>query len=131
MMMVMHNYFSCVMAIGVLIATPITVKAQSQFSMNGDWSSGSDCPITFYRDDGHSVEGNCDNGTVNHVVLGTYSSPNRIDITIKRIDPNQCETSVPGYIQVINENTVKYWQQGWNGCGVRTPPATQRWSRKS
>lgn len=121
---------SFVLTFAFLITIPIVVEARPDFSMIGDWSGSSDCPITFYRDNGKSVEGNCDNGSTNHVVRGKYSSEERIDITITRTDPNSCVTSVQGYIQVIDTNTVKYWQQGWNGCGVRTRPATQEWSRK-
>jgi hypothetical protein len=99
------------------------------FSMIGEWAGSSDCPITFYKDDGGSVEGNCDNGSYNHIFSGNYSNPSQISLTLTRIDPNHCVTSVPGYIQVINNNHVKYWQGGWDGCGVRTQPVTQDWYR--
>lgn len=128
--MFMRRRVSVVLTTGFLIATPIAVEARPDFSMIGEWSGSPDCPITFYRDDGKNAEGNCDNGTVSHDIKGQYSSEARIDVTITRTDPNGCVTSVPGYIQLIDTNTVKYWQRGWNGCGVRTPPATQVWSRK-
>jgi hypothetical protein len=101
------------------------------FSMMGNWRGSPDCPITFYKDDGRDVEGNCDNGSYNHIIRGSYSrrNPNRISTTITRIDPNRCETSVSGYIEVINNNHVKSWQTGWDGCGVRTQPGTQDWYR--
>jgi hypothetical protein len=100
------------------------------FSMVGNWvSSQPDCPIIFYQDDGRNVEGDCDNGAYNHEIVGNYSTPNRIDVTVTRTDPNNCRTSVRGYIRVIDKNNVRYWQEGWNGCGVTTKPATQHWHR--
>lgn len=107
-----------------------TTSVVSSFKMTGNWTGSPDCPIVFYQDDGRTVYGDCNNGSYNHIFRGTYSTPNSIALTITRIDPNQCQTSVTGNIQVINGNTVNYSQAGWNGCGVTTPPGSQTWTRR-
>jgi len=107
--------------------------AQAHFSMAGSWhADGVDCTIEFFRDDGARVEGTCDNGKYSHHISGTYDGGQnqRITLTNVRRDPTNCETSVHGYIEVLSENRVRYWQEGWNGCKVRTEPAEQIWERK-
>jgi len=111
------------------IATLLFSGTTYAFNIVGEWSGSPDCPLHFYQDDGKTIEGDCDNGAYNHIIKGTYSSSDRIDITIKRIDPDKCITTVRGYIKVINDNKVKIQQQGWDGCGVRTKPGSQIWNR--
>lgn len=114
-----------------LILSTATLPAYAKpFNVVGEWSGSPDCPIVFYRDDGVSIEGNCDNGSFDHVIKGTYANENLINITLTRIDPNGCRTSVKGYLQVLNPYTMRMSQQGWNGCGVRTGPGGQTWQRK-
>lgn len=114
----------------LLSAIPGQLYAQQYFSLRGDWAGSPDCPITFYRDDGSRVEGNCDNVSFNHRFIGTYVDSNTIELRVYRTDPNKCTTDVDAYIEVINRNIVKYRQQGWNGCGVRTAPSSQIWTRQ-
>lgn len=123
----MKRFLFSLITIASIAASP-SVLAQS-FSMIGSWSGSPDCPIEFYRDNGNNIEGSCDIGTVNHIFRGKYVGSNRIDTTTERIDTKGCSTIVRGYIQVLNSNRVKYWQNGWDGCGVRTPPGTQYWNR--
>jgi hypothetical protein len=110
---------------------PKPTQAQTEpFSMQGRWIAPrrTSCPITFYRDNGQNIEGNCDTGVVDHKVIGTYSRQNWINITIIRKTPG-CTTTVQGTIRIINENIVEFSQQGWNGCSVKTPPLSERWFR--
>jgi hypothetical protein len=113
-----------------LVVLQAQANAQPKFSMRGDWAGSPDCPITFYRDDGRQVDGNCDNGSFNHRFQGTYASPDTIELRVSRTDPNNCTTYTGAYIEIINRYTVKYRQQGWNGCGVRTGPGSQIWTRR-
>ncbi|MBX9252696.1 hypothetical protein H1Q63_01585 [Desmonostoc muscorum CCALA 125] len=107
-----------------------STRQQNSFNLMGDWSGSSDCPITIYEDNGENIKGNCDNGSYSHVFRGRYSNGNKISLIVTRKDPNNCETSVSALIQVIDSNHVKYSQEGWNGCGVRTRPVVnQDWFR--
>ncbi|MBX9252692.1 hypothetical protein H1Q63_01565 [Desmonostoc muscorum CCALA 125] len=107
-----------------------STSQENSFNLMGDWSGSSDCPITIYEDNGEDVKGNCEKDSYSHVFSGRYSSGNKISLTITRIDPKNCKTSVRGFIQVIDNDHVKYSQEGWNGCGVRTAPvARQDWFR--
>jgi len=126
----MQRFVLSLITIAATAISPSVTLAQS-FSMIGSWQGSPDCPIEFYRDNGRYVEGNCDNGAFNHIVRGKYADSRRINITTERIDPKGCSTTVTGYIQILSDNRVKYWQNGWNGCGVRTPPATQYWTRSN
>jgi hypothetical protein len=115
--------------IGLIPPKPTQAQIQP-FSMQGRWIShrSTNCPITFYRDNGRNIEGNCDTGVVDHQMVGTYSRRNWINVTVFRKTPS-CVTQVQGTIRIINENIVEYSQQGWNGCSVKTPPLSERWVR--
>ena len=125
---IMKRLFLSLITIAATATIPSAMLGQS-FSMIGSWQGSPDCPIEFYRDNGSYVEGSCDNGAFNHIIRGTYAGSGRINTTTERIDPQRCSTTVRGYIQILSNNRVKYWQNGWNGCGVRTAPATQYWTR--
>jgi hypothetical protein len=116
-----------------LTITAEFLHAEPKINMVGDWSGSPDCVVSFYQDDGSTIDGNCDNGNFNHVISGRYSrnDENKIDITITRDDVRQkCKTSVKGYLKILDNNTIKMWQQGWDGCGVDTPSGSQVWQRK-
>lgn len=98
-------------------------------NMVGEWSGSPDCPIFFYLDDGQNVRGDCDNGSYDHNIIGRYVGEETISITLERIDPQKCKTSVQGYITKIGYNQVRMRQEGWNGCGVRTKPGSQVWTK--
>jgi len=121
--------------IAVFSVIPLSVLTISQptyansFNLIGDWSGSPDCPLIIYEDDGKNIKGNCDNGSYSHVINGSYASENKISVIVTRKDPNNCKTSVRGFIQVIDKNHLKYSQEGWNGCGVRTKPAKRDLSR--
>lgn len=95
----------------------------------GSWTGSPDCRIHFYRDDGRRVLGDCYNGTYDHIFIGRYSSNNRINLEVYRIDPNDCITSVNATLKVINDDKLSYHQQGWSGCGVETNDVDQTWVR--
>ena len=120
---------------GSCITTALLQAPQAyagSFNIIGEWTGSPDCQINFLDDDGTTIEGNCDNGSFNHIIQGSYSTkdPNRINITVTRIDYSTgCKTSVRGYIRVIDNDNVRFWQEGWHGCGVNTAPATSTWTR--
>jgi hypothetical protein len=122
-------YFLIPMGIGSLFLTSATI-AQGKFSILGDWSGSPDCPITFYRDNGTSVYGNCDNGSYQHIFQGEYTGTNRINLTVTRIDPKKCRTNAMASLKILGPDIVKYSQEGWHGCGVNTGPGSQVWERR-
>jgi len=102
---------------------------QKPISIVGSWAGSPDCTVVFYKDDGNEVEGDCDNTGYKHHIKGRYVATDNIRITNVRTDPNNCKTSVQGYIKINTENSLTYGQNGWNGCGVTTGSGTQSWSR--
>jgi hypothetical protein len=103
--------------------------AQGPYDMLGAWTGSPACQIYFWQDDGVNVAGNCDNGSYDHEMRGSYIRTNIISGTNTRIDPNGCRTSVVFTITFLAQDVVRYWQQGWNGCGVRTAPEFGTWTR--
>lgn len=101
------------------------------FSLVGHWDAGPDCPLEIYQDDGKTIKANCDDGRTSHKLSGRYEGRNnrRITFTITRRDLKGCETNVDGYMEVLDENRIKAWQEGWDGCGVRTKPVQKILSR--
>lgn len=106
---------------------------QQNFSMFGSWSdANATCSIEVYQDDGKSIRGTCDKGGYSHRFTGSYEGKERKRITLVNVrrDPKGCVTTVHGYIEILGENTVRYWQEGWDGCEVRTDPAERIWHRR-
>ncbi|MEA2561190.1 MAG: hypothetical protein QOH06_2694 [Acidobacteriota bacterium] len=92
-------------------------------SLIGSWSGAPGCEVIIWKDDGKDLEGSCGTG-VRHQITGRYNTANRINITITRIDPNNCVTKVAGTIKIETSNNIEMSQEGWHGCGVTTEPAT-------
>ncbi|MDB9394210.1 MAG: hypothetical protein GPJ00_06175 [Microcystis aeruginosa W13-18] len=120
--------FSMVSSFGLMCFSAYAQKGY--FNLVGSWTGSPDCPINIYRDDGRRVLGDCYNGTYDHIFIGRYSGNDRINLKVYRIDPNDCITSVNASLRVINSDRLSYQQQGWSGCGVQTPGASQTWVRR-
>jgi trypsin-like peptidase len=98
--------------------------ASPRTSLVGPWQGSPFCPLIFSTDDGKRIEGNCDNEGFLHKFVGDYFSPTKVRLRITRIDRKTgCSTTVSGELEVIDHNTIRVRQDGWNGCGVRTEPA--------
>jgi len=98
-------------------------------SLFGRWSGASGCTLVFRKDDGSDVEGSCDDINVRHQVTGFYVGDDSVAIVITRIDEKQCSTIVSGYVKIESRDVIEAVQDGWNGCGVQTPPARTRLRR--
>lgn len=115
----------------VSAGTSISAPADG-FSLSGRWRSDhDDCPIQFFLDDGHRVEGSCERGGYFHSITGSYegSAKKTVTLRIVRRDPAGCETSVHGRIEILDEDHITFWQEGWNGCGAKTDGVYQNWER--
>lgn len=96
------------------------------YNLIGSWYVGSDCTVVFYKDNGKTIEGSCDNNAFKHKLVGVYSDSNHIAVTITRLDLSSgCETSTNGFITIIDNDHLTMGQEGWNGCGVSTSSVTQ------
>jgi hypothetical protein len=100
-------------------------------SLVGDWLGAPNCTLVFRLDDGKNVEGSCNTAGVRHEFAGVYQANDRVQITITRIDPDQCKTTVPGYVRIENDDTIEVSQDGWDGCQVKTGPARTRLQRSA
>ena len=99
-------------------------------SLVGRWSGSPDCTLIFSSDDGKRVEGSCDNAGFQHKFAGDYLSPTKIRIRITRVDRRTgCSTSIGGELEMVDSNTIRVRQEGWNGCGVRTDSTTMSFIR--
>ena len=98
---------------------------------SGDWLGAPNCTLVFRLDDGKNVEGSCNTAGVRHEFVGVYQANDRVQITITRIDPDQCKTTVPGYVRIENDDTIEVSQDGWDGCQVKTGPASTRLQRSA
>jgi hypothetical protein len=107
----------------------IEAEPISNFSIIGNWTGSPDCPIVFTKDSGTLVEGSCNNASYKHTFRGRYVAPRRIDLVLTRVDPANCSTSVNTSIFILNNNQLLYRQGGWDGCGVKTQPGEQNWTR--
>jgi hypothetical protein len=103
------------------VEVPAVKAPPEAISLVGRWEGASHGKeVGFVMDDQKHVEGSSDAGGYFHKLVGTYSNANTINMTIERKDPAGCVTSVSGYIKVIGRNSIEVFQEGWNGCGVRT-----------
>ena len=89
-------------------------------SLVGSWLGSPDCKLVITRDDGKTIEGNCDAPGASHKLTGTYGDRINIEITIQRIDSNRCELLVHGYIKIKSDDVLEIGQGKWNGCGVNS-----------
>jgi len=102
---------------------PPTPPTPKRMNLLGKWTGSADCSVIFTKDDGKNVSANCNNPAVSHSIAGKYTSNQTISFTIVRKNENGCETSTTGTFQIINDKTLVARQNGWNGCGVKTPDA--------
>jgi TIR domain len=100
-------------------------------SLVGNWLGAPDCTLVFRLDNGKNVAGSCNTAGVRHEFAGLYEADDRVRITITRIDPDQCKTTVPGYVRIENDDTIEVSQDGWDGCQVKTGPARSRLQRSA
>ncbi|MEO5742380.1 MAG: serine protease [Vicinamibacterales bacterium] len=108
-----------------------TASLRKYASLVGDWLGSDTCTLTFRLDNGRNVEGSCNTAAVRHEFSGVYDTDDRVRIMITRIDPDQCKTTVAGYIRVENDDTIEASQDGWDGCNVKTGPARTRLQRSA
>ena len=108
-----------------------TASPRKYASLVGDWLGAGDCTLTFRLDNGRNVEGSCNTAAVRHEFAGVYETDDRVRVTITRIDPDQCKTTVPGYIRIENDDAIEASQDGWDGCKVKTGPARTRLQRSA
>ena len=109
---------------------PPQAKRTAHGSLVGTWVGGSACALVFVKDDGESVEANCDNSGFRHQFKGRYTSSDRLEITITRTDlTTGCKAEAEGFVIVANSNAMDVFQVGWNGCGVKTGPAATHITR--
>ena len=102
-------------------------------SLVGVWLGAPSCTLIFRLDNGTNVEGSCNTvgAGVRHEFAGIYQASDRVQVTITRMDPDQCKTTVPGYVRIENDDTIEVSQDGWNGCQVKTGPARSRLQRSA
>lgn len=103
-------------------STAAASVSSETFSLMGKWNGSRDCVLNFFLDDGENVKGVCDTGVL-HTYTGTYLDRKTVSLTITRRDQNGCETKVDASIKFRDKDTIVVSQAGWDGCGVRTPPA--------
>lgn len=134
-MNIVKNHAIRVLCVVAVLATPITAGSATRPASHpangglvGTWL-GAGCTLVFLKDDGAEVEGNCDNIGVRHKFNGRYTADNKVEITITRIDQNKCATTAKGFVTIVNSDAIDVFQEGWNGCGVRTGPAATRLQR--
>ena len=102
--------------------------APVQVNLVGRWTNA-DCPLFITRDTGKRIEGDCDN-SIRHHLEGTYVSAREIAVKVTRIDTKGCSTTMNTRIRVLDDSTIENRNEGWNGCGVQTPPSTTRHQRR-
>ena len=105
-------------------------RTSREFSLVGEWAGSPDCMVRISKDDGNSLQGNCDTATVLHEVTGTYIDSRNINIIITRTDlGNRCATKVVGTIRIVASDRLEMGSNGWNGCGVTTGAVTTQLSK--
>jgi hypothetical protein len=109
----------------------ISASPRKYASLVGNWLGAPSCTLVFRVDNGKNVEGSCNSGGIRHEFAGVYQADDRVRVTITRIDPNQCKTTVPGYVRIENDDTIEVSQDGWDGCQVKTGPDRSRLQRSA
>jgi hypothetical protein len=122
------------MCAAVVLAGPVVAESAEEKrpygSLVGSWVGASACTLVFMKDDGEQIQGNCDNDGVRHGFTGRYMSPNQLEITITRVDNKSgCTTTAEGFVRIASGNAIDVFQEGWNGCQVKTGPAATRLQR--
>jgi hypothetical protein len=116
------------------VEVPAVPGATPRRSLVGGWDGAATCNLVFTVDDATQLEGHCDSNGYFHTTRAVYDAassgrPELIPITITRRDPQGCETSVNGSIQIVDENAIIQVQEGWDGCGVTSGSAVTRLER--
>jgi hypothetical protein len=109
-------------AVAIVVVTAVMFYAASRrTSLEGAWNGSNDCTLFFTTDDGMYFEGNCDNSAFKHKWVGDYRSRSlaKLKITRTNIMAN-CTTDVAGELEILDRNTIRLNQDGWNGCDAHT-----------
>ena len=120
--------------------SPRPASVPTAFDANVDTMVGRWGPVVFSFDDGHTVHGTEVSGAFHHVYEGRYASPNDIEFTVTRIDPQGCKVSGNGHWHLVDTTRAKVVFDGWDGCGIkigqvladttRSSPVTHRTGRQ-
>ncbi|MCG7866787.1 MAG: hypothetical protein JAY74_10490 [Candidatus Thiodiazotropha taylori] len=100
-------------------------KPSPEISLVGKWKPEAEGDIgcsnvVIHKDEDGSIEGNCDNPAYKHNIKGTYSDSQHIKVVVTRLSlKSNCTTKAKGSYKVINENTLEYYQEGWDGCNAK------------
>lgn len=121
------------LTIGFILLVPMSSQAQDGAKPNlvGKWKGSPDCIVVISKDNGDYVEAKCDTECCIHRFRGNWFEESKVRGTMERIDPTGCTIRVNAMLSVIDENAIKYNQQGWHGCGVNTGEGGgQLWRRQ-
>ncbi len=96
-----------------------------EFSLVGNWKPEAQgnigCSyVVVHKDEDGNVEGNCDNPGYKHNIKGSYVDSRHIKVVVTRVSlAGNCMTKANGGYKIIDEDTLEYYQEGWDGCDAK------------